>query len=369
MVKTYTQKRPYFLLDEPCPVDGETLGRLLGLVVQNPADPIGAEAKYAPDKGLAPQEAIDDLYPEREVRCTDIEIIRRGLHDTYAKLVFSKAVKAWGNVSKQRDTAINAPVFRRVSIENGVKRLTDLLEKEAPPSAADSTVAADAGGWYACVKACITWIWLSFHALLGFPPLGLQPEGEPKLDQRAKRAEYQKQVLELLREQPGKSPHLAVINSTIVCSDYMRATSKVGKNDMGAGLGTGHYGAAHGVDLNAAAERSRLNEAAYKGAYEGDYLIACSYLPVVPRQGTTRQWFSSSKMAVENREMWTLQLGDKPLRKGNLERTFGPGVKRATSAHGDMEKANEEIIDDSDDFGAVLMAFKDESGLDSSESE
>jgi hypothetical protein len=339
MVTTKDVRKPYWAVKKPTPVTDELLNRLLGLAVVDFADPLGKN--YRPDRPLKPRDAIDNLYPERDAQMKDYERVLKRVDKGSATAAFQTVVEACVSAMREKGSTLMAPHLRRIDMDNADKRIRDLLRtpgaeigdlQVVPAAGGTQSTTLDAAHKELGLKGAVTdevvskqgagvetgvmqswqsWLLLWLFWATAFLGIGPDAEAQRKAEQEQKRLEYRRQVLELLQQKK----RVGIINSIItVCDLTMRSGTTV-RGRAGAGGGTGLAGGP--VNANVKAEYERSRDVGEQGTYIGEYLVACSYLPLKLNQANSTgsgpkhkfRFFSRASPAQQNAE-WTLGMGD-----------------------------------------------------------
>ncbi|RKU45291.1 hypothetical protein DL546_006393 [Coniochaeta pulveracea] len=300
MVATKDVKKPYWAVKKPTPVSPDLLNRLLGLAVVDFADPLGKN--YRPDRPLKPRDAIDDLYPERHAEMKDYEKVLKRVDKASARAAFQTVVEACLSAMKEEGSTLKAPHLRRIDMDNAVKRIHDLLRSPGTPSLPDDEDqlvepaalgtqpaagpgleqavkdemvvkegASDATG---AVQSWQSWIFLWLFWATAFFGIGPDAAARRKAEQEQNRLEYRRQVLQLLRE----NERVGIINSIITACDLTMLSGATTKGRAAAGGGTGP--GAGPINVHVRGEVEHIRDVGEQGTYVGEYLIACSYLPL-----------------------------------------------------------------------------------------
>ncbi|KAM5349707.1 hypothetical protein ACJ41O_006212 [Fusarium nematophilum] len=329
-------RKPYFLLEQPVRVDDDLLNRLLGLAVVDPYKPL--QLAYRPREPLRPRDAIDFLYPRHHVDCKDFKLIQGTSKTTKSSAKLQKLVKLSLASSGSQDANLEAAWFRRITMDNSLSNIDDLLRE---PTREDR-----------------------------MPSQG--PEADEAISKQLKiRARYRKEVLDLLQGRPdGK---LFIITSVVTCTNLAKNWDRSKSTSAQAEVTTGPAGHSSGVEVGVGAEYSRTNDIGTQGAYVGEYLIACSYLPLHASEPTGWKVPYTDYMFVQRgrpykghvlgqREMW--RLGDKE-EEGNMEAMLGAGGGNRAEASGDDDAfAFTFIYDDGDSEGDDGMTDSEEENQD-----
>ncbi|RSL45196.1 hypothetical protein CEP52_016787 [Fusarium oligoseptatum] len=230
MVYRGPETRPYHLLDGVIPLDddGELFDRLLGLVTEDLARPLSSYRPEAPFKAKDHIQKPNHLYPKKAVECEDVEWLQENTVEKEAKLEFTRLLKLWGSHTEKKANTWGSTLLRRIEIqENPRQRIKELLSVP----------------------------------------------------------EYERGVRELIHGHSGtgKQRQLAIITGFITCADMT-----VNKDDEKAIAGgaslepvteptTGVPGAA----MAAKGSLRKTRHQTISGAYKGEVVVACYYLPIV----------------------------------------------------------------------------------------
>ncbi|RMJ13509.1 hypothetical protein CDV36_006870 [Fusarium kuroshium] len=230
MVYRTPETRPYHLLDAVIPLDDddELFDRLLGLVTEDLARPLSSCRPEAPFKAKDHIRKPNRLYPTKAVECKDVVWLRENAVEKEAKLQFTKLLNLWGSHTEKKAATWGSTLLRRIEIqENPRQRIKELLRVP----------------------------------------------------------EYERGVRELIQVHSGagKQRQLAIITGFITCADMA-----VNKDDGKAIAGgaslqpvteptTGVPGAA----MVAAGSLKKTRHQTISGAYKGEVVVACYYLPIV----------------------------------------------------------------------------------------
>lgn len=272
---------PYFLLAEPVRVDDLLLNRLLGLAVETPENPIGGA--HMPLEPLKPRDGVDYLYPRNYVVCKDFNLVLSRSKDANAEAMFERLAALSLKKGGSQTVTLEAAAFRRVSMDNARTKLEELLT--ANPPAVD------------------------------FNAQGPE-EASRQAEQLQARAQYREQVLRLLSKQDDGT--LGIITSFITCTDLAKNHEKSKSALAEAAAGTGPAGLSTWLELGVGAGYSRTKDVGTQGVYEGEYLIACSYLPLYAseKKSTKIPLLPYKIVSVTRRD--SSQLGDQEMwRVGN----------------------------------------------------
>jgi hypothetical protein len=251
------QTLPYFALPEPLPkgfvltllgravpLKKKELGRPTGgkmrpeLVLtealsevtshDGPKDATEVDGPGIPPKSGAMYEQPDwqkKLYPPEAIVCNNVQVLKEKAADYNAQLVIEKILKVYAKYLKSDSIDFSAKCFRRISMTTPQDQMQNLL---------------DQGKKTFC-------------------------------------EEYAKPVLELLE----KHGELALIVSILTCSDMKTQTAATREKSGGGGGGVPEGVAP--VGLTGEAKMSLTTTEKLQGTYEGEVVIACSYLKLVWR--------------------------------------------------------------------------------------
>lgn len=313
-------RKPYFLLDQPVAVDdaNDMVNRLLGLAVLDPYNPTSG---YSPNK-LRARDAIDDLYPTTPVVCKDFQLVRSRASEgnVYAKL--QDLVKISLKLGDKQIEDIGAAVFRRFSMDNTLQRLEDLFG----------------------------------DSVMDTPGLEATQDEAAREQQSKIRKAYGDEVLNFLQRQ--KKEKIYVITGFITCSDLKKNVERSRNLSTDVAASTGPAGLSSPVKAEVGAGYSQTRGFGVHGAYDGEYLIACSYFPLYAKEGSwygrlTSSIFGKGKnYSMGEGELW--RLGDRP-EEGNSEALLGGESDDTESAIEDDQEGMEieflypDSDDDSDD--------------------
>ncbi|KAH7314282.1 hypothetical protein BKA65DRAFT_516524 [Rhexocercosporidium sp. MPI-PUGE-AT-0058] len=181
-----------------------------------------------------------DLYPKRAIVCRDVEILKRKAINVKAQVAVENMLRLYTSYEHTRDTDISASSFRRIGIPNPQDRITELLRRD----------------------------------------------------------EYANPILELLRLQ--ENGRVAIIVSMLTFTDLEKSQKTLQEWRGGIqlkppGLQEGQPSPAANVNADVAVTKWE----AFHGTYEGEVIMACSYLklrlvPAPPEvQGV---WYKISQM-------------------------------------------------------------------------
>ncbi|XDG06630.1 hypothetical protein ABKA04_006245 [Annulohypoxylon sp. FPYF3050] len=297
------EAKPYFLFSQPKPIGNDELNGYLGMAVTDFDDPFGADAERRPTGGLRPRDAIDNLYPQSETRCKDVNIVEKGAVDRNAQIRFQQALKFWYSSERNHTSALTTPYFRRIGMESGREKINDLLGRASFDDIDEFGHIAEVLLVLALslvIGQVLYPLNLPFQKVLLLLQLLVVLWLFPKVYQRhyrheqlKNRAEYRKQVLELLKRQRNTTHgRLGIVNSMIICTDLGVNTSTLNRDGAGAHAGTGTTGA--GLEVDVSLNQQDIHTVGISGAYKGDYIIAFSYLPLyLKRDEGTRSRLSS----------------------------------------------------------------------------
>ncbi|KAF7551894.1 hypothetical protein G7Z17_g4729 [Cylindrodendrum hubeiense] len=417
-MKQKVTKKPYFLLEEPEAVDDDLFNTLLGLAVENPRRPL--RGAYRPRRSIKPQDAVDDLYPPTFVVCKDFSRVEKRSKSGKASTKFQRLTALSLEKGGSQTANLAAAGFRRVSMYNARTMIEDLLRDKTDGDGDGDHVAHgnagpapnniqhvedgpgnDAGeahrpreeGAQADAapppqsKSGQGGILSTVSSLFGYlNPGGSRPsapapapapasvpdpvaeqakqKAKQKALQKACQVKYRSQVLELLSKQSdGK---LGIITSFITCVDLTKNTNKAKYTSAQLEAGTGPADLSAYVELKLGAAYSATHDVGTSGAYEGEYLIACSYLPLYSesRQGGRKIPFSNYKLVHNNasddaqvfigpEEMW--RIGDEEI-EGNMAATLGGD---GTDSSGEPAENDSENDSEDDLFNISLLGCED----------
>jgi hypothetical protein len=160
-----------------------------------------------------------DLYPTKAVVCRDINILKRKTVGSKAKVAVEDLLKLYANYENATESSISANAFRRIDIPNPQDRITDLLR---------------------------------------YP-------------------EYANPIIELLRKQ--ESGKAAIIISILTCTDLTKSQKSL--QNWGLGGKLRNPGLQQGQPVPAVEAEVEGTVTTYEelsGTYEGEVIMACSYL-------------------------------------------------------------------------------------------
>lgn len=160
-----------------------------------------------------------DLYPKKAIVCRDVEILKRKAVNMKAKAAVDNMLSLYTNSQRTNDTDISATSFRRIGIPNPQDRITELLKHD----------------------------------------------------------EYANPILELLRlQENGK---VAIIVSMLTCTDLKKSQKSFKEWNVGGGVkppGLKEGQPLPSVGVEAEGAVTKWEE--FHGTYEGEVIMACSYL-------------------------------------------------------------------------------------------
>ncbi|KAF4466036.1 hypothetical protein FALBO_7108 [Fusarium albosuccineum] len=363
-MKQGVDKKPYFLLAEPVAVDDLLLNSLLGLAVENPEDPIGG--RHRPHEPLRPRDGVDNLYPRLSVTCTDFKRVAGNTRGAKAYARLERVVNLSLSKNNSQQVDLEAAQFRRINMADARTKIETLLGAPPPESVnsaqlgnqaavvsqaanAPSTQATPSGG-----------LWSRFNLFKQASPApspDLDEEASHKAKQEETRAKYQSEVLGLLGEQ--KDHKLGIIVSFITCSDMTKNKDSSKKTSGGAEVSTGP--ASEFIDAAFGGEYSSQHDVGVQGAYQGEYLIACSYLPLFKGK---KEGFLNKLLhwGVGDEEMW--EVGSTKM-KGHMDAPLSGKNKDTEEPVKAMNPEEEEA------YGFLMMCVdsEDESESDDEDGE
>jgi hypothetical protein len=341
-LKKTATKKPYFLLSQSIPLTEDLFDRLLGLAVVRYDAPL---MDYKPLYPFKPQDVVNHLYPESCTVVTNVQISETLKKDSKAAVRLQNFVNASRDRQRSSGATLEAPVFRSVMMDNGRQNLIRLLRSSpnrinGQPINEEALVevagvpenngggAADAqvenrGLFSRAVTKLIRvfcQIWDFFYALFDQEPT-----------RATKKLQYQREVKELLRER--KKLGLVVGFITLVDPKKSQALGKGGKMALKAGVPQ----EVSNVKVDAELSSYSGCELVSQGTYQGEYVIACSYLPLtlkvpkanrilgIPWTDKVVTLFNSKddavSVSVSEFEDW--DLGDVEI-PGDMRAPFGP---------------------------------------------
>ncbi|SPJ70283.1 uncharacterized protein FTOL_00011 [Fusarium torulosum] len=236
MVIRGAEKKPYHLLDGVIPLDDDDdlFDRLLGLVTENLARPLSGYRPEAPFKAKDQFKEPKCLYPKRAVECEDVTWLEAHTVEENAKAEFSKLVKLWGSYTKKKDNEWGSTLLRRVEIQDNPRdRIKELLQVPA----------------------------------------------------------YEAGVRELMEHQDGfgKKRTLGVITGFITCTDMTANKGAEKSTSFGAAatLVPEEATGVPGTKVDAEASVKKTLHKRITGAYKGEVVVACYYLPIIGQVNTS----------------------------------------------------------------------------------
>ncbi|KAJ3543338.1 hypothetical protein NM208_g3631 [Fusarium decemcellulare] len=323
-------KKPYFLLAEPVAVDDQLLNSLLGLAVEDLEDPNWGTKAYA--------------RLERVVR---LSLERDG--------------------SQQIDLA--AAHFRRINMVDAPTNIETLLgavplestnsTQPGNQTAADLPVAASPSPQVAPKSGLLS----RFNPFKA-PAPSLAPSSSPngeashKAEQENARANYQREVLTLLDQQ--EDGQLGIIVSFITCSDLTKNKDSSKGTSVGLEVNTGPV--SEPVDVAVGGQYSSTHDVGVHGAYQGEYLIACSYLTLYKKPGSAViPWLNKVfNWGLSDEETWGIK-DKKP--KGHIDAPLA-GNNEDTEEPAETLSSKEE-----EDYGFLMICHDSEGGKDGNETD
>ncbi|KAK1749428.1 hypothetical protein QBC47DRAFT_395870 [Echria macrotheca] len=342
MMRKNPTKKPYFLLDEVQRLDDNLFQSLLGLAIHKPYAPI--QGDHAPittgESSLKARDADESLYPPQPTYIRDATLMRRTTKSRRAKARLDRFLDGLLEKGDENNDTIETPSFRRVSIRNAPTTIANLLREDQPvPEPVED--AGDAGlgktseeptsFFGGIAQAVMNTVWPGESGLAEAERKEkdqLNAENDAKVrklyDEEMARRKYRDQVLALLKAKKN----LGIVVSFITCADMARDSNikKHAAAEAGAGIPLKE---AAGIPLNVDAKvsASSSSDVGASGTYEGEYLIACSYLPLEKRErgGLSSLWFSTSEDSdwiLGKDAAW--RLGIDPM-EGRYAAPMGPG--------------------------------------------
>ncbi|KAG9506549.1 hypothetical protein J7337_000081 [Fusarium musae] len=284
-----TRSKPYFLLDHVLSVDSNNhlFDRLLGLATNELVKPLTECRPKAPIEARNYLQDPASLYPQTVTECTDVtwaidNVVQKGV-----KASITSMFNLWGNHSENKSDVWDSTLLRVIQIEENPRE---------------------------------------------------------KIKELLKNPEYEKSIRELFawQDDQGHKRVVGVVTGFITCTDM--AVNKTEEKTTAGGLSltpvpetaTGVPGTA----VTAQGFSKKVHKKDISGAYKGEVVVACSYLPIfahfTAESGTSwlGQWWRGSDPAFSH-----LQLGDLPMVVesedgevkykvgkecgGNLDRPFG----------------------------------------------
>ncbi len=324
-------EKPFFLLSQPEPITDDLFNSLLGLVVEDPSRPLFHRHRPGLPYDLKARDAVDYLYPPGETDCKDIQIMLSKTRSKGARAKLQKVVEATLQLSGSKSVDLKAAGFRRISMRDAPTLIDTLItdtSKAQPEPAKQPTHTMgekpQSHGLFGAASQQLT-------RLFEDPKVAEARRIETQI---AKRAQYQKLVMELFKHQ--RDGKLAVVTSFITCTDMTKDVNKTKSSMAKLGAGTGPAAAAyHAPDVKIEAEYSKTSDVGTRGTYEGEYLIACSYIPLYINDkpkglNIPLGWFNVhispagakkyDKIVPGDREMW--RIGDDEM-EGDIEAPLG----------------------------------------------
>jgi hypothetical protein len=160
-----------------------------------------------------------DLYPVKAVVCRDINILKRKAVSVKAKGAVEDMLKLYANFEKNTSSSISANAFRRIDVPNPQDRITELLRHN----------------------------------------------------------EYADPIIDLLREQ--ESGKAAIIVSILTCTDLTKTQKSLQHWGLGGRLQNPGLQQGQPVpSVEAEVDGTVTTYEELSGTYEGEVIIACSYL-------------------------------------------------------------------------------------------
>ncbi|KAK5651800.1 hypothetical protein OQA88_11667 [Cercophora sp. LCS_1] len=374
-----TVKEPFFLLDEVERLDNDLLQSLLGLAVHRESRPI--QGDHAPktrgDDALKARDAIDSLYPPQPTYIKDVKLMMGSTKSRRAQLKLETLVRGALNRDNKQNVALEAASFRRISMRAAPSTVRELLAKDKPlakPATATEPAVvptAEPNSFFGALSQGIQGI-KNTLGLADEDPAEVERRQQEKLnEQEMNRRKYRDQVLRLLESHR----ELGILISFITCTDMTKETnvSKLRAAELGAGLPK-KLAAVGGVPIDVAANvgASSSQDVAASGTYEGEYLIACSYLRLdykdQPSNFVTSLW-SSSKPKSEAQEI-DFRLGKEAAWRLGVDPLKGGYAAPMAVGGGSVSGGDDNGADDGEDaFSVVLLHPEDRLGENTGENE
>lgn len=346
-MKPEVTKKPYFLLAEPEALSDSQLNSLLGLAVENPYVPL--TGTHRPRFPLKPRDGIDYLYPDKYTVCNDFRHVEKSSRSGRASTKLQRLVSVTLQKGGEQAVNLQAAGFRRISVRDAKTKIEDLLSEEDVETKDVPMAKIDGAGHNGAEGEVVQYAdavqeppqhanapiptptptptqtsgllanLLKPFSLARAPPTP-SPTPDPDLQetqrkaaQKAVRAQYRKEVLDLLQKQPDRK--LAIITSIITCTTLSKVIDKTKLTSLDASAGTGP--AAHPyTEVQVSAGYSRSHDVGTEGTYQDEHLIACSYHLLQmerPRKGFNLPWVniklvpkntSDVQAFVSPEEMW-----------------------------------------------------------------
>lgn len=229
MVNPASRSKPYFLLEHALPLDSnnDLFYRLLGMATNDLLQPLEECRPQAPTKSQGFLRNPDSLYPQTVTECTDVKWAIENTVEREAKVKITKAFELWGNHSKSTRDVWDSTLLRVVGIqENPREKIKELLKNPV----------------------------------------------------------YEKGIRELfkLQDGQGKRRDVGVITGFITCLNM--AVNQAEEKSSAGGVSLEPVpAAATGVPGTAVAAQGysrKVHQKDISGAYKGEVVVACSYLPI-----------------------------------------------------------------------------------------
>ncbi|KAK3368830.1 hypothetical protein B0T24DRAFT_630751 [Lasiosphaeria ovina] len=313
-------KKLFHLLTSPRRIDLDGYAdRISALMVVNPADPIGGP--HCPNIRDA-RNPIARLTPDVAAQGSDIKFLEEKAESDDAKLLAAKVAGIWGDKIRNRSQGMAAPFFKRYEIPNaqaavlGVLNQMDGAAKTGTAKPLTTTKRPDPEP-----KDNAVTVWSA------------QSSATPTADQPVELAEtaYKNTVgawAEQQREINNIDAWYVLVNY-IVLEDPVKAASATQASSLGASIDPDAAGAlALGAPpvLSMSAQTATEQHSEASASYDGDYLVACSYLTVRENLSTPPKGpklFNKAKKFLtrsKSRPRFTVSMMALP---GNLEAPLG----------------------------------------------
>lgn len=193
------------------------------------------------------------------------------------------------------------------------------------------------------------------------------------------KSKYKDEVIKLLKDQVQdkkrftrgdtiKTPHggvqLYIIDSIVICTDMGVNRAEESRKDSGAEVGAGTTEATKGHRNAVHMSSASQNNSSVSGVFEGDYLIACSYLSLYLVEENGNQWWDifvssnnkSTKAVVSNDTAWVLS---SPKGEGDTGNFLGNAVLDEVGGDGQPPRDDGEE-DINDDFNLLVFEEYDD---------